>query len=317
VAGFGFAKGEPVFLVGEADGHQECSEAEETDSAVAVAEVAHVVDEDFADGEDEQEEGLPADEGGTLPEADREQGGSVEHEEDGDGEGALQGGVEGDIECAGRALEEGVEFADAGEEGEEVEGDDGRASDGGPGGGGFVGVWGSVECYPDGGGEGCDSEECGGEAAVEEGGLDGWMVPERQGEEAEEAEREGSDREPAEDTVGAGCLCGAGCCGGGEAGGDPEKGYAFGQPADGDPAATGLEWDGDGEEDDSEREMHGGGYTRLREAHQAEIESSEENGEPGEEGVVVGVLKESVEGQRGEGSVGEREEDFGDGACLR
>ena len=190
MAGFGFAKGEPVFLVGEADGHQECSEAEETDSAVAVAEVAHVVDEDFADGEDEQEEGLPADEGGTLPEADREQGGSVEHEEDGDGERPLQGDVESDVECAGRALEEGVEFADAGEEGEEVEGNDGAAGDGGPRGGGFVGMLGSMEGDPYGDGKGGDTEEGGGEAAVEEGGLNGWMVPERQGEEAEEAKCE-------------------------------------------------------------------------------------------------------------------------------
>jgi len=87
------------------------------------------------------------------------------------------------------------------------------------------------------------------------------------------------------------------CRGGGEAGGDPEEGYAFDQPADGDPAATGFERNGDGEEDDGEREMHGADYTRLRKAHQAEIEGSEENGEPGEESVVVGVLKERVEGQ--------------------
>ena len=238
---------------------------------------------------------MPADEGGAFPEADREQGGSVEHEEDGDGERSLQGGVEGDVEGAGRALEEGVEFADAGKECEEVERNDGAADDGGPRGGGFVGILASMEGDPCGDGEGGDTEEGGGEAAIEEGGLNERVVPEGQGEEAQEAKCERGYREPAEDTVGAGCC--AVRRGGREAGGDPEESYPFGQPADGDPTATGFERNSDGEEDDGEREMHGGGDTRLRKAHQAEIEGSEEDGEPGEESVVVGVLKESVECQ--------------------
>ena len=54
----------------------------------------------------------------------------------------------------------------------------------------------------------------------------------------------------------------------------------------------------------------------MGKAHQDEVDGSEEDGEPGEESVVVGVLKERVEGERGEGGVGEREENLCDCAVA-
>ena len=195
----GVAEIQPVFLVGEADGHEEDSKAEGAGDAVALAEIAHVVEEGLADGEDKQEESLPANEGAALPEADGEQGGSVEHEEGGDGEGLLQVG----FEVAGGGTPDGIELADAGEDGDEIEGDDGGPGDGAPGGGGFIGILVGVEGDPRCGGEGCDAGERGGETAVEEGSLDGMVEPEGEGEEAAEAEREGCDGKPAEDAVGA------------------------------------------------------------------------------------------------------------------
>jgi hypothetical protein len=48
-------------LIGEADGHEESAEDEEAEDAVALAEVAQVVEEGFADGEDEEDERMKAD----------------------------------------------------------------------------------------------------------------------------------------------------------------------------------------------------------------------------------------------------------------
>ena len=118
-------------MIGEADGHEQCTEAKEAQDAIALAEVAQVVEEGLGDGEDQQDERLPADEGRALPEADGQQSGSVEHQEGGDGEGLLEVGL-GVVE--GGVVPEEFELADDGENGDEVEGDDGGASDLEPGG---------------------------------------------------------------------------------------------------------------------------------------------------------------------------------------
>jgi len=85
IAGFfcwvGIAEGEPVFLIGEAYCHQQRTEAEKAEDAVALAEIAEVVQKRFGDGEDEKDESLPADESGALPEADSKQTCSIEHKE--------------------------------------------------------------------------------------------------------------------------------------------------------------------------------------------------------------------------------------------
>ena len=84
------AESQPILLIGEADRHQQSSEAEKADDAIALAEVAHVIEEGLGDGEDQQEQRLPADEGRALPETDREQAGTVHHEEGRDRESLLE-----------------------------------------------------------------------------------------------------------------------------------------------------------------------------------------------------------------------------------
>ena len=163
---------EPVLLVGEGDGHEEGTETKEAGDAVALAEAGDVPEEDFEDGEDEEEEGLPADEGGTTPEAGSEEGGSVEHEEGGDSEGALNAcgcvSFRGDDAGSGP---EGVDLPDAGDDGEEVEGDEGGGGEG-PEGVGLGGVGaGEAVLGPTGGGEDGEGDNGVEEVGAAEGGV--------------------------------------------------------------------------------------------------------------------------------------------------
>ena len=85
---------------------------------------------------------------------------------------------------------------------------------------------------------------------VEEGFADRAIKikPEGEADGSDEAEGEGGGGQEADDSVG-GYVAGVGVFTAGvEAGGYPKEGNAFGEPADGDPAAGGLEGDGDGEE---------------------------------------------------------------------
>src|SRR5438067_6991593 len=57
---------QPIALVHKRDGQQEDAQDNEADDAVGTIELGDVVDEDFHDGDGNQDQSLPADEGATA-----------------------------------------------------------------------------------------------------------------------------------------------------------------------------------------------------------------------------------------------------------
>ena len=93
---------------------------DEAYDAIALTEVAHVIEKGFGDGEDDEDKRLPADEGRAFPEADSKQDSSVEHQERGDGEGSLEVGFGvGDGACP-----KSFDLANTREQGDQIDRDD-------------------------------------------------------------------------------------------------------------------------------------------------------------------------------------------------
>ena len=193
-------KRQPILLVGEADGHQQRSETEKTENTISLAQVARVVKKGFADREDQQDQRLPADEGGTLPEADRQQACAIQHKECGDGERPLQIGLWTSVTVAPG----GLKLPHAGEHRDKVERNDGSTGDLEPTGRGRILMSRGTKSNCGGSGKGRNSEQGSSEAAIQEGGVDPVVEPDGLNQQTAETQREGSDGKTAQDPVNTG-----------------------------------------------------------------------------------------------------------------